>query len=365
MKFIVAYRKDLEAFLSAKFIEYYLINNPDVNIVKDDILLYSENELPIDFDIEGEIIFYLVGIKLDYYELDIFNSKLNIKKFIIINDYVHSCIRGGEYLLPGVLTKFNAPIRSYEQNKYDSRIGLLYQTMYYFTEGGKNTIYGENTLIDKPKIIDERMNKALQYINNFSTNSTTSDSFEETVHFIYGLEYFSSKEEWINKIIKFLISSKNDTTYDEFITEILQKGTDYYEFEKIYRQREVEKYLRDISFDFPDIPAFKNVRDILKDVECCILINHCDYKNIYRYYPEILESVADKYEVGFLINIDSYNTISGTILRLGLNPNKEIDIFHFCAEVFDFAIPNSVINREAYYFKDFPLEKFSHMVYIM
>ena len=229
MKFIAAYRKDLEAFLSAKFIEYYLINNPDVDIVKDDILLYSENELPIDFDIEGEIIFYLVGIKLDYYELDIFNSKLNIKKFIIINDYVHSCIRGGEYLLPGVLTKFNAPIRSYEQNKYDSRIGLLYQTMYYFTEGGKNTIYGENTLIDKPKIIDEKMNKALQYINNFSTNSTTSDSFEETVHFIYGLEYFSSKEEWINKIIKFLISSKNDTTYDEFITEILQKGTNYNE----------------------------------------------------------------------------------------------------------------------------------------
>ena len=102
-----------------------------------------------------------------------------------------------------------------------------------------------------------------------------------------------------------------------------------------------------------------------KYVECCILINHCDYKNIYRYYPEILESVADKYEVGFLINIDPYNTISGTILRLGLNPDKEIDIFHFCTEVFSFAMPNSVINREAYYFKNFPLEKFSHMVHIM
>ena len=122
--------------------------------------------------------------------------------------------------------------------------------------------------------------------------------------------------------------------------------------------------MRDISFDFPDTPAFKHIRDILKDVKCCILINHCDYKNIYRYYPEILESVADKYEVGFLINIDPYNTISGTILRLGLNPDKEIDIFHFCTEVFSFAMPNSVINREAYYFKNFPLEKFSHMVFI-
>ena len=202
MKFVVIYRKDLEAFLSAKFIEYYLINNPDVDILKEDIILYPENKLPIVDNIEGEIIFYLVGIKPDYYELDNFNSKLNIKKFIVINDYTHSCIRGGEYLLPGVLTKFNAPIRSYEQNKYDSRIGLLYQTMYYFTEGGKNTIYGENTLIDKPKIINERMNKALQYINNFSTNSTTLDTFEETVHFIYGLEYFSSKEKWIDKIIR-------------------------------------------------------------------------------------------------------------------------------------------------------------------
>ena len=34
MKFVAIYRKDLEAFLSAKFIEYYLINNPDVDILK-------------------------------------------------------------------------------------------------------------------------------------------------------------------------------------------------------------------------------------------------------------------------------------------------------------------------------------------
>ena len=78
MKFVVIYRKDLEAFLSAKFIEYYLINNSDVGILKEDIVLYPENKLPIVDDIEGEIIFYLVGIKPDYYELDNFNSNLNI-----------------------------------------------------------------------------------------------------------------------------------------------------------------------------------------------------------------------------------------------------------------------------------------------
>ena len=61
MKFVIIYRKDLEAFLSAKFIEYYLINNPDVDIVKDDILLYPENKLPIVDNIDGEIIFYIIG----------------------------------------------------------------------------------------------------------------------------------------------------------------------------------------------------------------------------------------------------------------------------------------------------------------
>ena len=155
MKFVAIYRNDLEAFLSAKFIEYYLINNPDVDIVKDDIILYPENKLPINDDIEGEIISSSEIVtkandnNIRYIKLDETSADLIGMDYLIIP-------ADGE-------TFYHADIKTFEEINAEIEADMRYFDRY---EDENNVIEPAETKFFKNKVVKPRT-----YISSYAAEN--------------------------------------------------------------------------------------------------------------------------------------------------------------------------------------------------
>lgn len=359
MKFVVIYdQTNFEALIAAKFVKQYLCKISGQEISEEDVVILNFIEAAT-YTLSEETIVYTIGGYIDDFPMydeilryDSGESDIHIKKIISIFDN-ESFEYNGEYIFTFQTTKGTIQSRQYMQNRFKTGIGILLQTYYYFIIGGVDTIYGRNITNLRLPDLDNigALTPAMKYINDYNRRIIeVVDNIEEIMEFRYGLEYFCDDERWTDYTLAMLYLNFIDKP--EVITHInniLEKGKTIYEYMKTYRAFEVMKKSFPICFDIPENDsALADAKKIIDGVSCCAIVT--DIGGTF-YYPEIFESVKDKYEVGIILDVLVSGEIFGIITRLGANPEKSIDLLHFTEGMFEWGTEVEHIVDESYFFK--------------
>lgn len=358
MKFVVIYdQKNLEAKIAAKFVKHYLCKISNQGISEDDVVILTLIEASI-YTLEEDTIVYTIGGDIDdfpmYDEINRYDNdecEIHIKKVISIFD-TKTFEYNGEYIFALQTTKGPIQVRQYMQNRFKTGIGILLQTYYYFVIGGADTIYGRNiTNLRLPDLANIGvLTPAMKYINDYNRSIIeVVDSNIEIMEFRYGLEYFCDEERWTEYNLAMLhLDFIDKPEVFKHVNDILDKGKIIYEYKKTQRAYEVMKKSFSVTFDIPENNLnLADAKKIIEGVSCCAIVT--DLGGSF-YYPEIFESVKDKYEVGLILDVLVNGEVCGIITRLGANPEKQIDLLHFTEAMFDWESKVNHILEDSYFF---------------